>query len=67
MSMRALLITAISIALIAAYLLKKETEAQHPPLVGSVTATGPGSQAIGVNTTQVVISNTSTSTTSTAR
>lgn len=65
MSMRALLVTAISIALVAAYLLKKETEARHPPLVGSVTATGPGSQAIGVNTTNVVISNTST--TSTAR
>lgn len=63
MSMRTLLVSAILIALAAAYLLSKEQNAQHPVLVGSVTATGPNSKAIGVNVTNVVVSNTATTTT----
>jgi hypothetical protein len=57
MTMRTLLLTVISIALIGAYLVIHEADSKNAPLVGNVTATGTGSKAIGINVEPAVATN----------
>lgn len=55
--MRTLLLTAIGIALIAAYMMSREVDSKNAQLVGNVTAIGPGSKAIGINVDPAVTTN----------